>query len=141
MISSLKPRPAKTSRERASSVARYGEVQGRFEELDGYATENYLGAKPYENRRIFFDSSPISYATKERTKTSFLIINGSEDDIVNPSQAKNFQIALNQAGIYSRRIVVPGAGHFWAEEPFENNPQATAAMVAPRILRFLEEAL
>ncbi len=104
-------------------------------------TEKYLGAPPFKDRRIYFNSSPISYATTGRSTTRFLIINGSEDDIVNPAQAKNFQNALNQAGIYSRRIVVPGAGHFWAEDPFENDPQAFSSQISGRILRFLEESL
>jgi acetyl esterase/lipase len=104
-------------------------------------TEKYLGAPPYKNRKVYFESSPISYATTGRTATRFLIINGSEDDIVDPRQAKNFQIALNEAGIYSRRIVVPGAGHFWAEEPFEHDPLAVAAQISSRILRFLETSL
>jgi dipeptidyl aminopeptidase/acylaminoacyl peptidase len=104
-------------------------------------TANYLGVPPFKDRRIYFESSPISYATVDRTKTRFLIINGSEDDIVDPAQAKNFQNALNQAGIYSRRIVVPGAGHFWAEDPFENDPRAFSSQISGRILRFLEESL
>ena len=62
-------------------------------------TEKYLGAPPYKNRKVYFKSSPISYATTGRTATRLLIINGSEDDIVDPRQAKNFQIALNEAGI------------------------------------------
>jgi acetyl esterase/lipase len=104
-------------------------------------TELYLGSPLFKNRRIYFESSPLSYATTGRTNTRFLIINGSEDDIVNPLQAKIFHTALNQAGIYSRRIVVPGAGHFWASDPFEDDQQAIPALVASRILRFLEESL
>jgi dipeptidyl aminopeptidase/acylaminoacyl peptidase len=83
----------------------------------------------------------MSYATTERTKMRFLIITGSEDDVVNPAQAKNFQNALNQAGIHSRRIVVPGAGHHWVGEPFENDPHAYSLQISGRILRFLEESL
>ena len=105
------------------------------------STEKYLGVPPYKDRRIFFESSPMSYATTGRTKARFLIISGSEDDVVNPAQSKNFQTALNQAGLYSRRIVVPGAGHFWIKEPFENDPQAFAGQISGRVLRFLEESL
>jgi hypothetical protein len=36
---------------------------------------------------------------------------------------------------------VPGAGHFWASDPFEGEPGSYGAIAAPRILRFLEGAL
>jgi acetyl esterase/lipase len=104
-------------------------------------TEKFLGVSPMKNRRVYFDSSPISYATVDRTHTRFLLINGTTDDVVDPAQSKDFQLALNQAGISVRRIVVPGAGHFWASDPFEGEPGGYGATSAPRILRFLEGAL
>ena len=105
-------------------------------------TEKYLGASPMQNRRIYFDSSPMSYATVDRTRTRFLLVHGTNDDIVDPpSQSQAFQNALNQAGIYVRRFVIPGAGHFWASDPFEGEIASYGATVAPTILRFLEGAL
>jgi acetyl esterase/lipase len=104
--------------------------------------EKYLGASPMQNRRIYFDSSPISYATIDRTRTRFLLIHGTNDDVVDPTtQSQAFLTALNQAGIFVRRIVIPGAGHFWASDPFENEPGSFGAQTAPRLLRFLGEAL
>ena len=104
--------------------------------------EKYLGASPMENRRIYFKSSPISYATIDKKGTRFLLIHGTNDDIVDPpSQSEAFWLALNQAGIFARRIVIPGAGHFWASDPFEGEPGGYGATTAPRLLRFLEEAL
>ena len=38
-------------------------------------------------------------------------------------------------------IVIPGAGHFWASDPFEGEPGGYGATTAPRLLRFLGEAL
>jgi acetyl esterase/lipase len=104
-------------------------------------TEKFLGVSPMKNRRVYFDSSPISYATVDKTRTRFLLINGTTDDVVDPAQSKDFQLALNQAGISVRRLVVPGAGHFWASDPFEGEPGSYGATSAPRILRFLEGAL
>ena len=43
-----------------------------------------------------------------------------------------------QAQFFVRRIVIPGAGHFWAHEPFESDPSNYNATVAPRLLRFLD---
>jgi acetyl esterase/lipase len=105
-------------------------------------TEKFLGASPMVNRRIYFESSPISYATVDHNQARFLLIHGTHDDIVDPpTQAVAFLTALNQAGIGVRRIVVPGAGHFWASDPFESEPDGFGAMTAPRLLRFLQSSL
>jgi len=40
-----------------------------------------------------------------------------------------------------RRIVIPGAGHAWSSDPFEGEPGGFGATAAPRLLRFLGEAL
>jgi dipeptidyl aminopeptidase/acylaminoacyl peptidase len=95
-----------------------------------------------QNRRVYFQSSPISYATIEKNRTRFLLIHGTHDDIVDPpSQSQAFWLALNQAGIAARRIIIPGAGHFWASDPFEGEPGGYGATAAPRLLRFLADGL
>jgi acetyl esterase/lipase len=104
--------------------------------------EKFLGASPMQNRRVYFDSSPMSYATVDRNRTRFLLIHGTADDVVDPAtQSQAFQNALNQAGIFVRRFVLPGAGHFWASDPFEGESGGYGATAAPTILRFLEGAL
>jgi acetyl esterase/lipase len=103
--------------------------------------EKFLGASPMQNRKIYFESSPISYATVDHNRSRFFLINGTADDIVSPSQSQAFWQALNAAGIYSRRVVLPGVGHFFSSDPFENEPGSPGAVVAPRMLRFLEGSL
>jgi acetyl esterase/lipase len=104
--------------------------------------EKYLGASPMQNRRVYFDSSPMSYVTVDRNRARFLLIHGTADDVVDPTtQSQAFQNALNQAGISVRRFVIPGAGHFWASDPFEGEIGGYGATAAPTILRFLEGAL
>jgi acetyl esterase/lipase len=104
-------------------------------------TEKFLGQSPMQSKKIYFDSSPISYTTIDRNKARFLLINGTNDDIVDPAQGVAFWTALNQAGTFARRIIVPGAGHFFASDPFEDEPNSYNAQVAPRLLRFLGDAL
>lgn len=105
-------------------------------------TEKYLGVSPMQNRRVYFESSPVSYATTDRNRVRFLLIHGTADDVVDSAtQSQTFQNALNQAGTYVRRFVLPGAGHFWAADPFEGEIGSYGATVAPTILRFLESAL
>jgi len=107
-------------------------------------SEKFLGASPMQNRRIYFDASPTSYATvekNEKTRTRFLLIHGTNDDIVDPqTQSQVFLTALKQAGFFARSIVVPGSGHFWASEPVEE-PGSYGAQAAPQMLRFLQGAL
>jgi acetyl esterase/lipase len=102
--------------------------------------EKFLGASPMQNRKLYFESSPISYATIDRNKTSFMLVNGTADDIVDPAQSQQFWEALNQVGIYSRRIVIPGAGHFFSSDPHDE-PGSFSGLAAPRVLRFLQERL
>ncbi len=100
-------------------------------------TEKYLGASPMMNRRIFFDSSPISYATVDRNSTRFLLVYGTNDDIVDAAtQSASFLTALKQAQFVARSIVVPGAGHFWITDPLEAG--SFGAYAGPKVLLFLK---
>ena len=104
--------------------------------------EKFLGVSPMQNRRIYFEASPISYATVDHNQMRFLLIHGTDDDIVDPlTQSGAFLTALTQAGFFVRRIIIPGAGHFWSSDPFESEPRSYSAMVIPRLLRFLESSL
>jgi len=104
--------------------------------------EEFLGASPMQDRRVYFEASPISHATADHNRVRFLLIHGTDDEAVDPaSQSGAFQVALEQAGFFVRRIVIPGAGHFWATDPFESEPRSANALAIPRLLRFLEGAL
>jgi len=102
--------------------------------------EKFLGVSPMKNRKIYFESSPVSYATIDRRELRFFLVNGTHDDIVDPAQGQQLWQALNQAGIYSRRAVLPGAGHFFASDPLDE-PGSFSGMVAPAVLRFLKGQL
>jgi acetyl esterase/lipase len=105
-------------------------------------TEEFLGVSPMQNREIYSESSPISYATADRNHVRFLLFHGSSDELVDPpSQSGAFLAALTQAGFFARLIMIPGAGHYWASEPFEGAPRSYGAMAAPQLLRFLESSL
>jgi dipeptidyl aminopeptidase/acylaminoacyl peptidase len=68
-----------------------------------------------QNRRIYAESSPISYATADRNHVRFLLFHGSDDKLVDPpSQSGAFLAALTRAGFFARLIMIPGAGHYWA---------------------------
>ena len=107
-------------------------------------TEKFIGVPPTTSRRAYFDASPLSYTTvdkRERTNTRFLLIHGTNDDIVDPkTQGEVFLNSLKQARFFVRTIVVPGSGHFWASDPVEE-PGSYGAQAAPQILRFLQAGL
>jgi acetyl esterase/lipase len=104
-------------------------------------TEKLLGASPAQNRRAFFDASPLSYATVDKNRVRFLLVHGTHDDIADPlKQSQVFLTALKQAGFFVRTIVIPGAGHFFWADPVEE-PGSYNAQAAPQVLRFLEGAL
>ncbi len=75
--------------------------------------EKFLGVAPMENRRVYFEASPISYATVDHNQVRFLLIHGTNDDMVDPeSQSGAFLTALTQAGFFVRRIIIPGRRAF-----------------------------
>ncbi len=102
--------------------------------------EKYLGAPPAENRKLYFDGSPMSYAVKSASSVSFLLANGTEDDVVDRAQTDAFFLSLKQSGNYVRRFVMQGAGHYWLSDPIEE-PGSVSGFFAPRLLRFLGERL
>lgn len=100
----------------------------------------FLGAAPPQNRRLYFDASPLSFATSDRNQTAFLLSYGTEDDIVDrAAQSEVFLTALKQAGFYARTVVMQGAGHFWMGDPIEAETGSITGYLAPRLLRFLAE--
>jgi len=103
-------------------------------------SEKYLSAAPHTNRKVFFEASPISYATADRNSTRFLLIHGDHDDIVDPAtQSAAFLLALKQAGFFVRTVVIPGAGHFFITEPVDDT--SFGGFAGPKVVRFLRDAL
>ena len=102
--------------------------------------QQFLGVAPMDDRRVFFDASPLSYAVTANNATAFLLAYGPEDDIVDRGQSDDFLIALKQARFYARNAVFPGWGHYWMSTSPED-PSTASYLFAPRLLRFLEEKL
>jgi acetyl esterase/lipase len=101
-------------------------------------TEKFLGAALYADRRVYFESSPISYATADRSATRFLLIYGTKDDVVDArTQSEPFVLALKQASFFVRTVVIPGAGHFFVADPVDDTSYGGVA--GPRVVRFLKE--
>ena len=103
--------------------------------------QNMLGKSPMESKGMFYEASPLTYTTLDNNQTAFLVVWGTEDDLVDtPSQSGVFVNALKQSGFYVRTVIVPGAPHFWMRDPIDE-PASHTAFLAPRLLRFLQERL
>ena len=104
-------------------------------------TEKFLGTAPIDDRKVYFESSPISYATRANRDTAFFIAYGTEDDVVDiETQSEAFVLALKQAGIFVRTTIVQSAPHFWGSDPIDE-PGSYPGFVTPRLKRFLAERL
>ena len=103
--------------------------------------EKFLGASPPENRQLYFDASPISYATHANNKIAVHLSVGTEDDLVDRRvHTDAFVMALKQAGFFVRTTILQGAPHYWGSDPIDE-PESFSGFLAPRLVRFLAEKL
>ncbi len=106
-----------------------------------HLTELFLGTSLIEDRRIYFDASPLSYVSVRNNATAFLLAWGTEDDIVDyRQQGEAFLEALKQARYFARSVIVSGAPHYWLSDPLDE-PASFSAFFAYRLLRFLRSRL
>jgi acetyl esterase/lipase len=99
----------------------------------------FLGPSLVEDRRLYFDASPLSHAITANAGPAFLLAWGTHDDIVDPAQSEAFLLALKQAGFFVR-TVVQAAPHFWVGDPLDE-AGSHSAFFAARLLRFLDDRL
>jgi acetyl esterase/lipase len=103
--------------------------------------ESFLGCSPMQDRRRYFEASPLSHAVIGNNKTAVYLSWGTEDDVVDHrTQSQEFLLALKQAGFNVRSCVIPGATHYWLSDPIEE-PMSQSGFLAPRLLRYLAERL
>ena len=101
----------------------------------------FLGEMPWQNRKLYFEASPMSYVTSSNRSASFLLAYGTEDDVVDREQSDKFLLALKQAGYFARNTVLPGLGHYWFTADPLDDPSGGSARVAPSVMRFLQSRL
>ena len=106
--------------------------------------ECYLGASPAQDRRRYFEASPLSHAIIANNKTAVHLSFGTEDEVVDHrTQSLEFLLALKQANFNVRTCVLHGAPHYWLSDPIDepNGSMSHSGFLAPRLLRFLAERL
>ena len=103
--------------------------------------ENFMGAAPMDDPRLYFDASPINYATFANNQIGVLLSVGTEDDLVDRrAQTDVFLMKLKQANFFVRPCIVQGAPHYWLSDPIDE-PGSYSGFMAPRLIRFLKERL
>jgi acetyl esterase/lipase len=103
--------------------------------------ENFMGAAPMDDPRLYFDASPINYATFANNHIGVLLSVGTEDDLVDRrAHTDAFLMRLKQAGFFVRPCIVQGAPHYWLSDPIEEE-NSYSGFFAPRLIRFLKERL
>jgi acetyl esterase/lipase len=103
--------------------------------------ENFMGAAPMDDPRLYFDASPINYATFANNQIGVFLSVGTEDDLVDRrAQTDAFLLRLKQANFFVRTCIVQGAPHYWLSDPIEE-PGSYSGFLAPRLVRFLKERL
>ena len=94
-----------------------------------------------DNRQVYFDASPISYAVSANNKVAVHLSVGTEDDLVDRrAHTDAFVLALKQAGFFVRTTILQGAPHYWGSDPIDE-PNSFSGFLAPRLMRFLAEKL
>jgi acetyl esterase/lipase len=86
----------------------------------GNLVEALLGRSPMEDRRAYFEASPISHVSLQRRKLPVFLGVGLQDEVVPSSQTDAFALALSQANFYVRKYTAADAGHFWLNEDLQN---------------------
>ena len=103
--------------------------------------ESFLGCSPTQDRRRYFEASPISHAIIGNNKAAVYLSWGTEDDVVDHrAQSQELLLALKQAGFNVRTCVLHGAPHYWLSDPIEEE-RSHSGFLAPRLLRYLAERL
>ena len=103
--------------------------------------ENFMGASPMDDLRLYFDASPINYATFANNHIGVLLSVGTEDDLViRRAHTDAFLLKLKQANFFVRPCIVQGAPHYWLSDPIDE-PGSYSGFMAPRLVRFLKERL
>ncbi len=73
------------------------------------AIRRFLGGSPETVPDRYVIASPITHVSSD--DPPFLIVQGSNDDIVRPSQSTELAKRLTRAGVPNRLMIVRGAGH------------------------------
>ena len=80
--------------------------------------ENFMGAAPMDDPKLYFDASPINYATFANNQIGVLLSVGTEDDLVDRQRADRRLPAATEAGeLFRPHLHRAGRAALLAERP------------------------
>jgi len=86
----------------------------------GNLVEALLGRSALEDRRIYFEASPLSHVSLQRRKLPVFLGYGLQDEVTPHAQSEAFLLALSQCNFFVRKYVAADAGHFWLGEGLDD---------------------
>ena len=94
-------------------------ISAAMESLLLYGIPQFRGraGTVFTDENLAAKANPINYVTKN--SAPMLLMHGTADDVVSPSQTDLLFQALKNAGVDSERYVIPGANHsdeFWVQD-------------------------
>jgi len=106
----------------------------------GSYARNLIGKDPFEDQRAYFEASPLRRISYDKNQMPVFVSWGGSDEVVDSAQSEAFVRALQQARFTVRTHKIPAASHFWFSDPL-NDPAGDSANLAPRLMRFIKQAL
>lgn len=106
-----------------------------------HITELFLNESLIDDRHLYHEASPLTYATTAAPRSSVFLVWGTADDVVAPeSQSHVFFEALKQSGQFVRTLALAAAPHFWInEDPYELG--SFTGFMLPKLMDFLKNRL
>ena len=91
---------------------------------DDQSSEVFLGGDPFDQRRRYYEASPLFHATAQNARRAkWLIAWGTEDDVSPPAQqSEALANQLKLAGAVVRLVPIVGAPHFWYMDSDPDEP-------------------
>jgi acetyl esterase/lipase len=75
--------------------------------------KNFIGGTAGEKPDAYRKGSPITYLSPNREVGPMLLLQGTADPLVPPTQAYKMADAMGKAGVSGRVEILPGLGHGW----------------------------
>lgn len=97
----------------AAGISRYGVVDLRMlnehsPDFEAHYIEGLVGPLP-ESEAVYVARSPLTHA--DRIDVPVLLMQGSDDRVVPPSQSEAIRDALTESGVEHEYVLYPGEGH------------------------------
>lgn len=89
--------------------------------------KNFIGGTAEEKADAYRKGSPITYLSPDRVIAPMLLLHGTADPLVPPTQSYKMADAMGKAGVGGRVEILPGLGHGWAGKELKRTADVSFA--------------